>query len=268
MALAVFNPWRCVVLGAMSRGCWQRWRRLGLLRMRYRRAPPAARRCGRALRRAVLPHRVEGAFVALVLRAVRAAPVAERRWALFALCLLVFGAPEAVHVAYLRAIAVESKASSPTSTRRGALQGVPLLRRHVAAPARAVLDDLPLRHRVLAVRALLPPWLTVAQGVVTVLYLAGWRRRWCRASSPSAATPSRWPWPARLRAAALPLVLRLRALRLPDLPGGGVVFAAGIDSAARWARPGSTWASCGPDADLRGISGAYGVQSRACTPSG
>jgi hypothetical protein len=54
--------------------------------------------------------RVEGAFVALVLVAICGQRLwRERRYALFAVCLLVFGAPELVHVAYLRAYALESK---------------------------------------------------------------------------------------------------------------------------------------------------------------
>ncbi len=267
MALAVFNPvalwWSSV---PMSEGLLAALATTSVyFGMRYREG--AARR--EALWAALFGGlsfltRVEGAFVALVLLALCGPRLwRERRWALFALCLLVFGAPEAVHVAYLRAIAVESKGLIAYLDEARAhfkeFHFFDGMWRHLRAPFWMIFR---FDTESWLYARFFPPWLTVAQGVVTVLYLGG-----------LAAALVQGLFPKRGYSFAVALGLLAFALlhslwyyayeRYDYLtyPAAALVFAAGIDSAARWARPRIyLGVMLGLTLTCAAISGAYGVQ--------
>lgn len=208
--------------------------------------------------------RVEGAFVALVLVAMCGPRLwRERRWALFALCILVFGAPEATHVAYLRAVAVESKGLiAYLDEARAHLKEFNFfdgMWRHLRAPFWMIFrfDTEPWLYA-----RFFPQWLTVLQGVVTVLYLGG-----VVAAVVQGIFPKRsYSFPVALGLLAFALLHSVwyYAYERYDYltyPAAALVFAAGVDSAARWARRKvylglvlAVTLGCAL------VSGAYGVQ--------
>jgi hypothetical protein len=184
--------------------------------------------------------RVEGVFVALILAALCLPRIVrERRLMIFALSLVIFLAPELVHIAYLRAFAVESRGLIAYVDEAKAhfkefnfFDGV---WRHLRAPYWMIFrfdTETWLYERFFA------GWVTVLQGIVTVTYVVT-----------VALSLVSGLFPKRGFAFATGLGLLVFALlhsiwyyayeRYDYLtyPAAALVFAWGIDALVRWAKP-------------------------------
>ncbi|MGC4123137.1 MAG: hypothetical protein QM765_52930 [Myxococcales bacterium] len=208
--------------------------------------------------------RVEGAFMALVLVALCGRRLwQEKRWALFGMCIAVFAAPEALHVTYLRAIALESKGLIAYLDEARAhfkeFNFFDGMWRHLRAPFWMIFrfDTEPWLYA-----RFFPIWLTVLQGIVTVLYLGGIVAALIQGIFPKRSYS--FGVALGLLAFALLHSLWYYAYERYDYltyPAAALVFAAGVDSAARWARP-KVYAGIvlGVTLTCALVSGAYGVQ--------
>ncbi|MBI5545315.1 MAG: hypothetical protein HY901_15605 [Deltaproteobacteria bacterium] len=208
--------------------------------------------------------RVEGAFVALVLAALcMPRLVRERRWMLLLLCLLIFATPEAAHVAYLKAFAIESKGLIAYLDEARAhfkeFSFFDAVWRHLRAPFWMIFRfDT---ERWLFDR-FFPQWLVMLQGIVTVLYLA---------TLAAALVLGIFP----RRGFAFPVALGLLAFAVLHsawyyayerydyltYPAAALMLAWGADTAVRWARPRlRIGVVLGLTLTCAAISGAYGTQ--------
>lgn len=208
--------------------------------------------------------RVEGLFVALVL-AVLCGPriLREGRKGLFALCVVIFVVPELVHVAYLKAFALESRGLIAYLDEARAhfheFKFFDGLWRHLRAPFWMIFrfdTERWLYDRYF------PGWLTVLQGIVTVLYASS-----LALALLSGLFPTRgfaFAIATGLLAFALLHSLWYYAYERYDYltyPAAAVVFAWGMDTLVRWARP---WIRTAVVLVLTlgcaAIAGAYGVR--------
>jgi len=208
--------------------------------------------------------RVEGAFVALVLLALCGPRLwRERRFALLAACLLVFGAPELMHVAYLRAYAIESKGLIAYLDEARAhfkeFNFLDAVWRHLRAPFWMIFrfdTERWLYDRFF------PGWLANLQGIVTVIYMAA-----LALAAISGLFPKRgfaFATAMGLLAFALLHSIWYYAYERYDYltyPAAALVLAWGADTVVSWARPRvRTGVVLGLTFFCAAVSGAYGVR--------
>ena len=208
--------------------------------------------------------RVEGAFVALVLLALCLPRLwRERRLALFALCAVIFAAPEAAHIAYLRAFAIESRGLiaylDEARSHFREFHFFDGLWRHLRAPFWMIFrfDTEPWLYA-----RFFPAPLTALQGIVSVLYLAS-----VAVALATGLLPKRgYAFGVSLGLIAFALLhsawyYAYERYDYLTYPAAALVFASSVDTVMRWARPRlRTAVVLGVTLTCAAIAGTYGVR--------